>query len=270
MDSVPPVAVAPPARPRRVASEKSICDPCRSIVPPLLSEVSGTVRNFHSGAVSPLFSGTWIAPTFPSDEGETSNVAEAPETSSTAPELATMLPLTEIVPPADKVPVRRPYGSGVSTAVPAVESTVDDPITTVGSAAVARAASFGATGNLPPPEIVMLPPGASRDPCMETVCPLNEIFPPASVVMSAPFPITMSPRTSSTSGVAGSSAPVAEKLMLTGWRTPASRSTGPNWIAVAPRCGRSTASVCATGSRRVPAAMVMAGAKFAGSPGAAV
>ena len=59
-------------------------------------------------------------------------------------------------------------------------------MTTVGSAAVALVTRSGATGKRPAPEIVMLPPGVSSEPCMVTVSPLNEIFPPASVRMDDP------------------------------------------------------------------------------------
>ena len=86
---------------------KSIRDPCKSIVPPLLSALSGTVFSFQSGAVSPLLSGTFTAPALPSVEGCTSKVPDVPETSSTAPALATMLPESKMVPPGKIVPCLR-------------------------------------------------------------------------------------------------------------------------------------------------------------------
>ena len=186
--------------------------------------------------------------------GERSRMPLAPETSSTAPASATMLPETAIAPPASTDPIRRPYGSGVSKTRPAADKTLRGPRSTVGSGSVWPFVLV--VGNELAPPIVMLPPGAMMEPRTVTVSPLMVTLAIGSVWITAPAPMKKSPRRT-VNPVKSSFVPEAPNARLTGIRRPSGFVNG--FSTVLPPLPRTASQLTATGRMIVSGAIIMAG-----------
>ena len=130
---------------------------------------------------------------------------------------------------------------------------------TVGSACVCKSRCAAVRGNAPAPATEITPPGVITLPNKVTVPPLKEILAPASVEITAPLPMTMSPRTSSFSKVNGSSEPRAVKLRLTGERTPFASTIRCNEKAPPPSMSWTAIKPVARGVIWVPAMIKIAG-----------